>query len=155
MKQKQVFKNANLKNGPPPLTDFFLKTNCPSAGRNSVTQCSPCYSAVSSQCSPCYSAVSSSFDEPFTRLFLLFAIMPHHYHSLDEYTSPVSSGQALYAGDYLLYYCSALLENLVGKVLMFLLLLFKLSSQFPVSFSFLSISILSLLPFSSPFPHFP
>ena len=40
------------------------------------------------------------------------------------------------------------LNNRKRQVVMFLLLLFKLSSQFPfVSFSFLSISILSLLPF--------
>ena len=49
-------------------------------------------------------------------------------------------------------YCSALrkLNNKQKQVVMFLLLLFKLSSQLHVvSFSFLSISILSLLPFAN------
>ena len=110
------------------------------------------------QRSPCYSAVS--------------ALLCHtHYPILRINTSLVSSGQTLYqaapleTNTSLLQrftaessrelmsseeYRSALrkLNNKQRQVVMFLLL-FKLSSQFPfVSFRFLSISILSLLPSS-------
>ena len=118
-----------------------------------------------SQCSPCYSAVSSLLMNPLPDYSPLCYT---HYLIHQINTSLVSLEQTLYQAAPLetnTSLLSALLHNLVGnsclrrtlrklnnkqrQVVMFLLILFKLSSQFPfVSFSFLSISILSLLPFS-------
>ena len=103
------------------MTDFFLKLNSPSAGSNSG---------------------DSLPARPFTKL-LCWRIL---ISLLQRFTA--ESSQELKSSE---EYCSALtkLNNKQRQVVMFLLLLFKLSSQFPfVSFSFLSISILSLLPFS-------
>ena len=120
------------------------------------------------QCSPCYSAVSTSLINPLPDCSI--AILPHPLpHSPDQYFTSLG-GQTLYQAALLETntsllqrytaessqelmsfseeYLSALkLNNKQRQVVMFLLL-FKLSSQLPfVSISFLTVSILSLLPF--------
>ena len=127
------------------------------------------------QRSPCYSAVSSSLMDhlPYCYNYSpLFTILPHPLlHSPDQYftslfgrplpscssgdyyfTAAAKSSRELMSSE---EYRSALrkLNNKQRQVVMFLLLIFKLSSQFPfVSFSFLSISILSLCSLSQFFP---
>ena len=125
------------------------------------------------QRSPCYSAVSSSLTNPLPDCSNYLPLCHTHYLTLrpDQYftslfgakpfTKPLhwriftllqrftaESSRELMSSE---EYRSALrkLNNKQRQVVMFLLLLFKLSSQFSfVSFSFLSISILSLLPLS-------
>ena len=126
------------------------------------------------QRSPCYSAVSAL-------LTILCRIVLNIRHFATPTTSIlintplVSTGQTLYQAAPLetnTILLSSLLQNLVGnsekrsalrklnnkqrQVSMFLILLLKLLTQFPFV-SFLSISILSLLPFSIlslvPLPH--
>ena len=119
------------------------------------------------QRSPCYSAVSSSLMNPLPDCSNYSPFCHTQYLILRINTSLVSSGQTLYQAAPLetntsllqrftaesksgtQEKCSALrkLNNKQRQVLMFLLLLLKLSSQFPFV-CFLSISILSLLPFS-------
>ena len=118
------------------------------------------------QHSPCYSAVSASFMNPLPDCSSNSPFFHTHY----LIQSLVFPGQTLYQAALLettsLLQCFTAesnrelmsskeyhralrkLNNKQRQVVMFLLL-FKLSSQLPcVSFSFLSISILSLLPFS-------
>ena len=145
-----------------------------------VTQRSPRYSAVSSSLT---NPLPDCFNySPFCHTHYLTLRPDQYFTSLVPrpryFTSLFMPDQlpSRSAGEYS-HCCSALLlQNLVRnsclrteyrsalrklnnkqrQVVMFLLLLFKYSSQLSfVSFSFLSISILSLLPLSSPFPHFP
>ena len=128
------------------------------------------------QCSPCYSAVSSSLMKPLPDCSNYSPFSHTHYPTLSINTSLVSSGHTLYQAAPLEKNTSLLqrftaefspevmsseeyrssLRKLNHKQRQ-VILLFKLSSQFPfVSFSFLSISIISLLPFSIlPFLIFP
>ena len=126
------------------------------------------------QCSPCYFAVSASLTNPLPDCSNYSSFCHTHYHYLDEYlislvgqtlyqAAPLETNTSLlqrFTAEYSrelmssMEYCSALrkLNNKQRQVVMFLLL-FKLSSQLPfVSFSFLSIYILSLssIPLASP-----
>ena len=127
-----------------------------------VTQRRPCYSAISALLTNPYQIVQINryFATPSTSLWINISL--------------VSSGQTLYqAASWRLILkvqcCSALLQNLSRELSalrklknkqrqgsMFLILLFKLLTQFPFV-SILSIYILSLLPFSIlsllPLPH--
>ena len=115
------------------------------------------------QCSSCYSAVSSSSTNPLPDYSNYLPFCHTHYLILWINTSLVSLGQTFtkpLRWRLILHRCSALLQNLVGtqekrsalrklkerQVLMFLILLFKLSSQLSL-FSLSLSSILSLLPF--------
>ena len=119
------------------------------------------------QRSPCYSTVSALLINPLPYCSNYSPLCHTHYLT----PSLVSSGQTLYQASSWrlilqtsLHCCSTLLQlsalrklnNKQRKVSMFLILLFKLSTQFPFV-SFLSISILSLLPLSIlsllPLPH--
>ena len=116
------------------------------------------------QRSPCYSAVSASLTNPLLDCFNYSPFCHTHYFIL-----PRLAGQTLYQAALLETNTSLLqrfiaessrevmsseeyrsaLNNKHRQVVMFLFLFFKLSPQVPfVSFSFLSISLLSMLPFS-------
>ena len=110
------------------------------------------------QRSPCYSAVSALLTNPLPDCSNYSPLCHTHYLTRIN-TSLVSSGQTLYQAaswrldilqSSMLQQSSrelSALRKLINKkrqVWMFLILLFKLLTQFP----FLSISILSLLPFS-------
>ena len=147
-------------------TDFFLKINAPVLAETPVTQSSPCYFAV-----------SASLTDPlpyFSNCSLLchnhYFILPDQYYFTSlvswarSFTKPLplettsllqrftaeSSWELMSSEEY-----RSALWKLSNKFL-----LFKLSSQLPfVSFFFLSVSILPLLPFSQSslfsFSHFP
>ena len=139
-------------------TDLSPKIISPNVGENS--------------CDSCYSAVSALLINPLPdRSIILYFATPTT--SLWINTSLVSSGQTLYqAASWRLILQSSLLQRFTAEssrelkalrklsnrqrqVSMFLILLFNLLTQFPFV-SFLSISILSLLPFSIhslPLPH--
>ena len=120
-----------------------------------MTQHSPGYSAVSASLITLYQIVliTLHFATPttsFYRSILSLAGGQTLYQAapLETIYFTVESSRELMSSE---EYSSALrkLNNKQRQVMMFLLLLFKLSSQFSfVSFSFLSITILSLLPFS-------
>ena len=114
------------------------------------------------QRSPCYSVVSSSLTNPLSN----YSPFCHtHYLTPDQYFTSLFGPDPLpsrSAGDSR-ELSSALrkLNNKQRQVWMFLILLFKLLTQFPfVSFfsisllSLLSFSILSLLPLHHPIPSF-
>ena len=137
-----------------------------------VTQRSPCYSAVSSSlmnplpdCS-----IIRHFATPITSCSLSSRINTHYSLRVRPFTKSLrwriftllqrftaeSSRELMSSEEYL----SALrkLNNKQRQVMMFILLLFKLSSQFSfVSFSFPSLYLypLSAPSLSSPFPHLP
>ena len=114
------------------------------------------------QHSPCYSAVTSSLTNPLSDCSNYSPFCHTHYLTPDQYFTSLFGPDPLPTAlpwIIILHCCSALLQNLVGnsgemrtlnnkqrQVLMFLILLFKLS----VLFSFLPISFLSLLLFSIP-----
>ena len=87
-------------------TDFFLKINSPSAGRNSVD-------------SAYYSAVSASLMNPLTDCSNYLPFCHTHYFILQINTSLSLAGQTLYQDTPLetliLHCCSALLQNLFGN----------------------------------------
>ena len=120
------------------------------------------------QCRPCYSAVSAMLTNPLPDHSNYSPLLPHPLSLSGRInTSLVSSGQTVYQAAPLetkiLHCCSTLLQNVVGNSgetqcledaeqqaeasAIFLILLFKLLTRFPFV-SFLSISILSLLPFA-------
>ena len=133
------------------MTDFFLTP---------VTQHSPCYSAVSAllmnplpDCSNRHFAtlITSFFAGSILHFTSLAGPTLYQAAPLETNTSLLQhfTAESTWELMSLEVYCSALrkLNNKQRQVVMFLL--FKLSSQLPfVSFSFLSISVLSLLPFS-------
>ena len=131
------------------MTDFFLKLISPIDSAQPLLFCSFCI-----------------IDKPFTRLFYHFATPTTSFQintSLVSRDRPFIQAAPLETNTSLLQhltaessrelmsseeYCSALRKP-NNKLVMFLLLLFKLSFQLPfVASSFLSISIFSLLPFS-------
>ena len=133
------------------------------------------------QHNPCYSAVSSSLTNPLPDCSNYSPFYHTHYLILRTNTSLVPSGQILYQLRWrlILHCCSTLLQkpsqelmsseeyhsilrklnNKQRQVVMFLLLLFRLSSQFPFVFVFslylYPLSAPFLDPLSSPFPHSP
>ena len=117
------------------------------------------------QRSPCYSAVSALLINPLPDRSNYSPLCHIHYLTPDQYFTslfrpdPLPSRE-LETNTFKVHCCSALLQNLSRElsalrklnnkqrqVSMFLILLFKLLTQF-LFVSFLSISILSLLPFS-------
>ena len=140
---------------------------------NSMSRCLSAPDADRHLDSPCYSAVSALLTNPLPDHSNYSPLCHTHYLTQDQYFT-CSSGQTLYqAVSWRLILqssmlqrftaessreCSALrnLNNKQRQVSMFLILLFKLLTQFPFV-SFLSISILSLLPVSIlsllPLPH--
>ena len=118
------------------------------------------------QRSPCYSAVSALLTNPLPDHSNYSPLLPHPYLTPDQYINSLFRPDPLpsrSAGNYtsLLQRFTAessrelrrnavplrKLNNKQRQVSMFLILLFKLLTQF-LYVSFLSISILSLLPFS-------
>ena len=101
------------------------------------------------QCSPCYSAVSASLLHPLPNCSNYSQLCHTHYLNLQVNTSLLQRFTALSSRELMSLEecCSALrkLNNKQRQVVMFLLL-FKLSSHLPCPFLFFS--ILSLLPFS-------
>ena len=99
--------------------------------------------------SPCYSAVSFPLSNPLPDCSNYLPFCHTHYLTLrpDLYFTSLLGPNHVFGG---VPQCLEEAEQQAeASVVMFLLLLFKLLSQFSfVSFSFLSISILSLLPLS-------
>ena len=109
------------------------------------------------QRSPCYSAISALLTNPLPDRSNYSPLLPHPYLTPDQYINSLTLYQAALL-ETILHCCSALLQNLVRssgetqcleeadkqrQVSMFLILLFKLLTQF-LYVSFLCISILSL-----------
>ena len=116
------------------------------------------------QRSPCYSAVSASSINPLPDCYNFRHFATPLPHSQDQYFTSLA-GRTLYQAALLetntslllrftaciqgVSQCLMKLNNKQRQVVIFLLLLVKLLSHFPfVSFSFISICILSLLSFS-------
>ena len=113
------------------------------------------------QRSPCYSAVTSSLTNPLSDCSNYSPFCHTHYLTPDQYFTSLFRPDPLPTAlprIIILHCCSALLQNLVGnsgemrtlnnkqrQVLMFLILLFKLLTQF---FFLFSLSLSSLCSFS-------
>ena len=103
------------------------------------------------QCSPCYSTVSALLMNPLPDRSNYLPLLPHPLPHSPINTSLVSSGNTLYQAAPLETNKSGTqekpsalrkLNNKQRQVLMFLILLFKLLTQFPLSLFSLSLSSL-------------